>query len=185
MKKLLYWLSARRPCRLIHSGNQRYLERYYLGQLFGLTFYLHRFVAADGDRALHDHPWRMCLGICLAGGYRERRLRWLDPEKGLDCVIRQVRPGAFNWISASTFHQIESVRKETWTLFIHTRKIKQWGFIEKVGHSREGDTTSITPVYVSDRDTSSHSQWWKTAPSGAHADRAPLNLASESPVTDN
>ena len=181
MKKLLYRLSARLPCRLIHSGDRRYLERYYLGRLFGLTFHLHRFVAADGDRALHDHPWRRCIGLCLAGGYREKRLRWLDPEKGLDCIVRRIRPGSINRIGAATFHQILEVEPETWTLFMHTRKIKQWGFIERVDRTTENGATCIRPEYFSDRDVSSHRHWWKDAPKGARADRAPLAATSRFP----
>ncbi|WP_244260428.1 hypothetical protein [Burkholderia gladioli] len=57
MRRVLYAISSRLPCRIIADGNKPYLERYYLATVFGVRFYLHRFVASDPDRGLHDHPW--------------------------------------------------------------------------------------------------------------------------------
>ncbi|HGG61231.1 MAG TPA: hypothetical protein ENK26_15180 [Gammaproteobacteria bacterium] len=88
--------------------------------------------------------------------------------------MRRIRPGSINRIGAATFHQILEAEPETWTLFLHTRKIKQWGFIERVDRTTENGAILIRPEYYSDRDTSSHRRWWKDAPKGAEADRAPL-----------
>ena len=43
--KLLFKLTAGLRCKLIDREGAPYLERYYLGRLFGVTFYLHRFVS--------------------------------------------------------------------------------------------------------------------------------------------
>ena len=56
-------------------------KRYYVGQLFGVTVYLHRFVGCDGDPELHDHPWN-ALSIVLSGSYIELRGR-LDGDVGI------------------------------------------------------------------------------------------------------
>ncbi|HHJ19352.1 MAG TPA: hypothetical protein ENJ84_05945 [Gammaproteobacteria bacterium] len=174
LTKLLYKLSANRPCRLIHSHGRRYLERYYLGQFLGMTFYLHRFVDGDGDHALHDHPWHYCAGLCLAGSYEEDRIKWFNPETGFDCARKKVRPGSINLIRAATFHQILHTRPDTWTLFCHTRKFKQWGFLHKTKEPGDNHQTRIIPRYLSDNDNESHTNWWLTAPRGRDAQRAPL-----------
>ncbi len=174
LKKLLYKLSAGRPCRLIHSNDRPYLERYYLGQFLGMTFYLHRFVACDGDRALHDHPWKFCAALCLSGGYREKRLLWFNPETGFDTTIRQIRPGRLNIIRISNFHQILETTPDTWTLFAHTPKVKSWGFLDKITPHDADQPRPPQPQYQGDADTTSHQQWWRNAPLGRDAGRAPL-----------
>ncbi|MGV6816553.1 MAG: hypothetical protein ACWA44_04675 [Thiotrichales bacterium] len=174
IKKALFNYTAKKPCRLIRTNNKRYLERYYLGRLFGMTFYIHRFVASDGDRALHDHPWKFCAALCLAGGYQEKRLRWFNPETGYDCVKRKIRPGKFNIIRISNFHQILQTQPETWTLFMHTPKIKSWGFLNKKTELTESGETLTKPEYLADGEAASHAEWWLTAPLGQAADRAPF-----------
>lgn len=170
--KPLYKLTANRPCRLIGSNGKRYMERYYLGNVLGLTFYLHRFVSSDGDRALHDHPWRFSMGICLTGGYLERRLRWFNPKNGFDCAEKKVRPGRFNLIRATTFHQILSTQPETWTLFFHSPKFKGWGFMHRIEEIDSQGVTRIVPHYEADSDGNSHKKWWLDAPTGKKSDRA-------------
>ncbi len=176
LRRLLYRFSARLPCRLIYPDGRPYLERYYLGRLFGFTFYLHRFVNGDGDRALHDHPWRWCGALCLAGGYREQRLRWFDPERGFTARERRIRPGRLNLMNALSFHQILAAEPDTWTLFAHSGKVKEWGFLEtRPGH----DTDPPRLHYYRDRDPTSHRQWWQSAPRGADSPRAPLRLGRD------
>ncbi len=174
LRKALYNFSGRLPCRLIHTQEKRYLERYFLGQLFGFTFYLHRFVGSDGDRALHDHPWKQAGALCLAGGYLERRIRWFNPETGYDTRDRRIFPGRLNLIRAAVFHQIISTEPDTWTLFFHTPKIKEWGFMEIIRRKDDDDIERIQPHYYGDLDGKSHREWWKYVPKGADCDRAPL-----------
>jgi len=169
--KPLYKLTANRPCRLIMSNSKPYMERYYLGSLLGLTFYLHRFVSSDGDRALHDHPWRFSAGFCLAGGYLEKRLRWFNPKNGFDCSEKNVRPGRFNIIRAATFHQIIKAKPETWTLFFHSPKFKGWGFMQQKEETDAQGVRRVIPQYKGDSDGSSHTKWWLNAPTGKESTR--------------
>ena len=119
MKKILYWLTNFLPCRIINDGETPYLERYYLGTLFGWRLYLHQFVGSDPDRGLHDHPWSRAFSIILSGWYYEltrsgeRRVRW------------------FNSLTGDTFHRVilpidwsrgDAPDKPCWTLFFHTSK---------------------------------------------------------------
>lgn len=129
MKKLLYWISGYLRCRLIKIKGQPYLERYYVGKLFGVTFFLHRFVSGDGDRYLHDHPFSYSGAVILSGGYTEVVLKHLDPINGQVVKYRAFYPGRVNLISSSKFHKVISVKPETWTLFWHTKRIKHWGFM--------------------------------------------------------
>ncbi|MEA3274035.1 MAG: hypothetical protein U9Q81_01780 [Pseudomonadota bacterium] len=74
IERLLYRISARRPCRFIDGEQgEPYLERYYLFGALGWHAYLHRFVDSDPDRGLHDHPWNRALSLVLSGGYEELR----------------------------------------------------------------------------------------------------------------
>lgn len=174
LRKALYQYSGRLPCRLIHTQEKRYLERYFLGQLFGWTFYLHRFVGSDGDRALHDHPWKHAGALCLAGGYLEKRIRWFNPRSGYDTYQRHIVPGRINMVRAAVFHQIVSTKPDTWTLFFHTPKIKEWGFMEIINRKDKDGIERTQPHYYGDLDGQSHKEWWKSVPRGEDCDRAPL-----------
>lgn len=84
MNAILFFLSSFLPLRIISDGEGPYLERYYLFTIFGVRFYLHRFVASDPDRGLHDHPWPWAGSIVLSGHYWEvtrsgtKKVRWLN-----------------------------------------------------------------------------------------------------------
>ena len=53
--RALFWGSGFLRCRLIRRRPETaYLERYWLGSIFGWTFYLHRFVAPDREEEPHD-----------------------------------------------------------------------------------------------------------------------------------
>jgi hypothetical protein len=182
MNKLLMKISGRLPCRFIDDGTRRYLERYYIGTLFGWRFYLHRFVGSDPERALHDHPWRKVYSIILSGWY------WEETRMGR----RKVR--WFNALTGDTFHRVVlPIRKETiaailatpeipaksaalnivpcWTLFFHTAKdVKPWGFwvdypdsILAAGTVSEG--IAVFEPYEYTRE-GSQKEWWLTAKTG-------------------
>ena len=164
--RILYRLTAGLRCRLIRSDGRPYLERYYVGRLLGATVFLHRFVASDGDREVHDHPWRWSFAWVLTGGYREERLRHLDPEQGWVSVLRRVGAGRINVLRASSFHRVLDPEPETWTLFVHGARIKQWGFLEPVPQGAGAAYRPATAVDGGD--------WKRTAPHGRDAGREPL-----------
>lgn len=149
MHGILMLLSARLPGRVYEDNGTPFLERYFLGFLFGTTIYLHRFVASDPDRGLHDHPWGWAFSLVLCGRYVELR------RNG---ELRNV--GWFNALSGNTFHRVllprDSIadeQQQCWTLFVHGPKRKAWGFLRpltgwngahiyKPHRDRDGDSES-------------------------------------------
>ena len=148
MRNFLYWLTNRLRAREISGDNgDPYLERYFLFSLFGIRAYIHRFVASDPDRGLHDHPWDRSVSLVLAGGYSEVR----------PGAMRRLWPGDINVIRGEDYHRILlDEGAESWTLFIHGRRTKGWGFL------REG---AYMPV-SQNKDDYPAMGWWTTAPLG-------------------
>lgn len=162
--RLLYKISGWLPCRLIHrKPGEPYLERYWLFSLFGITAYLHRFVAADIDEGPHDHPWPYALSLILTGGYTEDRGH-IHPKKGFAGREQQLKPWRINLIRGHDFHRIKRAQPETWTLFIHTRSCQPWGFIA---------TTTDGARYHQPFNTATQG-WHIHAPTGNQAGREPF-----------
>lgn len=167
--RALYALTARLPCRFIDLDGKPYLERYWLGRVFGWTFYLHRFVSGDDERHVHDHPWGTALALVLAGGYTEERLTALCPDYGWLCDYRGMFPGRVNVIRARDFHRVTRPALETWTLFCHSPRVKSWGF-----YSRHTDVHAV--LYHQPFDVAATKDWQLTAPLGRDAGRAPFGV---------
>ncbi len=173
MPKILYKISGNLPCRLIDIEGNPYLERYYVGSIFGLTFYLHRFVSADSERNLHDHPWAMAVSFVLSGSYIESRLKYFDAKRGNGVCVQQNPVRWFNIILARCFHLIGQAKPETWTLFIHTKKIKGWGFLHLMEVVREG--VRETPALCYSNPYAPVSSDWKySASKGKYSKREAL-----------
>jgi len=181
INRLLFNFSSRLPCRLITVNDNPYLERYYMGKLFGFTFYLHRFVSSDSEKHIHNHPWKHGGSIILSGGYIEERLVDLCPSVSASgCATRKIKRLFFNVVNGNTFHRITYARPKTWTLFFHNSRsvlrdekyhstYKGWGFLSReyvVGHH---EVTMFKPY-----DTSNTMNWWETAPTGKNSKRLPL-----------
>lgn len=180
IRAALYHLTAKLPARLICVDDQPYLERYYVGRLFGVTFYLHRFVAADQDRHVHDHPWPWALSLILAGSYVEETVRWFTPECGwVSRFTRRCwwRP---NRLSARSFHRIHTAEPDTWTLFMHGRRCKRWGFLEPM---HQGVLRGA--VYQQHLNDTATIGWEQTAPPGSQIGRVPFPVpaAPHTPAT--
>lgn len=161
------------PCRLINRGDDnvnpiRYLERYYVGTLFGFTFYLHRFVASDGDEWVHDHPWNS-IAIILIGGYQEERMLYLDQQcGGWKAKFKHLKPFMINIIRGKDFHRIVESKPETWTLFIHGKRFKSWAFLQDTS-----DMVVYHQPYTFDVDKPC--RWYQENPVlGKNSDRAPF-----------
>lgn len=159
LRRLLYWITDRLPARVINGDDgSPYLERYYVGALFGLRAYIHRFVASDPDRGIHSHPWQRSLSFVLVGGYKEIRING----------ERRLRPGQINYIRGDDFHRVILEKNtEAWTLFIHGKRVKGWGFL------RNG---AYTPAAVTKDDNKFHN-WHLTAQSGRVV-RASINQST-------
>lgn len=179
MNKILFKLSAGLPCRLIALDSGPYLERYYLGQLWGATFYLHRFVSSDSERHLHNHPWAWGRALVLSGGYTEEYVTDLCPEAGESgCVTETTRVRWWNRVNGSHFHRISDAAPGTWTLFVHGERarvrkgacsvLKGWGFLDSVYALGFHGVTMFRPF------NSNATEWWKNAPKGRDAGREAL-----------
>lgn len=126
--KLLMWLTSFLPARAIDLDDQHYIERYHACKIGKLTVLIHRYLGSDGDREVHDHPWRWCLGIPLIGGYVEERVIGFCPEKGWISENVKIKPWRWNIINPMRFHRIDSVELGTWTLFVTYDRFKSWSF---------------------------------------------------------
>jgi hypothetical protein len=155
---LLFKISAFCRCRIINGPDQNpYLERYHLLRLpFGYRVYLHRFVASDPGRGLHNHPWNHAMSLVLSGQYEE--IRMTDARQQNNLIKRKISAGACNWIDGQIFHRINlSENDECWTLFIHSRSAQSWGFLQHDQHRYAfHDHNQVVQQ-------ASNPAWWKTA----------------------
>lgn len=155
--RLLQKLVANRPTRLIEIDDKPYLARVYLFHRGGWRFYLHRFISADGDRFMHDHPFHG-VSLVLCGAYIEERMTALSlPEP--QYRLRTVR--FFNWLPSKTFHRIARTMGGTWTLFINAPHHKQWGFLKPLSAEGRHGVLYVNPYDETGLGQGSH--WWTTA----------------------
>lgn len=158
LQNFLTWVSDRRPCRIINGpDDEPYLERYYLFGVRGWHCYLHRFVASDPDRGVHDHPWDRAVSLILIGGYNELRLLGDDAGHGGHTVSTRQRPWRLNRLRGRDFHRVLlAPGEQAWTLFCHGPRVKGWGFMI------DGEYIA----YARDAGEFRHRDWWLTAPTG-------------------
>ena len=164
--RLLYRLAGRLPLRVIAEASGPYLERMFVARRFGVTVYLHRFVASDPDRGLHDHPWSWAASFVLAGSYREI-VKIVPPGvQGADVPERERRVRFFNFLRGHTRHRVllAGPGDEVWTLFVHHWKnSKTWGF----------ERAPSAPL--SNASGENRRDWWTKAPRAEnHPQRVPL-----------
>lgn len=184
INKFLFWLSGKLPLRKINLDSGPYLERYFLGQLFGITFYLHRFVSSDSERHVHNHPWGWGGSLILSGSYIEERAIDLCPHATpAGCWTRHRKVRWFNRVNCNTIHRIHDAKPGTWSLFFHGPRVrvggerKGWGFFRAVhadfSGAPDGPGGSVSYTRF-EPFPHSYGNWWETAPIGAEAGRVPL-----------
>lgn len=126
-RRLLLRIAGRFPVRVITGGGEDpYLEKYLVWESNetkdSWRLHIHRFVRSDADRELHSHPWRAAVSLILAGGYEE------EHRVGASVIRRVVRPGMLNAIFADTFHRVDLLDGECWSLFLSGPVVQSWGF---------------------------------------------------------
>ncbi len=136
MIRILKWLTGLLgDPRVIYDrvGGSPYLSRWYLlgrredGSRWWspLDLYLHRFHRGDDDRALHSHPWSWAVALVLAGGYIEER------RVGDSVVRRIVRPFRVVFLTSDTYHRVDLLGDESWSLFLAGPKVGTWYFWDR------------------------------------------------------
>lgn len=160
MHKIMYWLTGFLKCRIIKYNDGPYLERYYLGTIFGKRLFIHRFMASDPDRGLHDHPWEWALSLILSGGYDELIMY------GKDIKVIKRRAFTINKFTGEKFHRVmlpDELVGKSWTLFIHGDRDRDWGFLnyylDEDGHI--GYTEFKKASTELERQKNKH--WWQKA----------------------
>lgn len=123
--KLLITLAKRTPYFDIHdSDGSLYMGRWWLLQerrWFPWAIRIHHIARADRERDLHDHPYDYRT-VILHGGYDELTLDTSTSWHRGDTVARR----------AQHFHKIETVKPQTWTMFIYRHRWERnnpWGFL--------------------------------------------------------
>ena len=122
-----------------YTDGSPYLTRVLFPRVPWLGFrpMLHKFHRPDGDRALHNHPWRWAVSLVLAGEYIEERL--LPDESRLagkpDHESRLVR--WFNVLTDRDYHRITELRGSVYTLFVIGPRTQGWGFLEDDGSTTD------------------------------------------------
>jgi hypothetical protein len=118
--------------RNIYENGAPYIDRYYLlpPTPWGRVFLQH-IRKRDDNPNLHNHPWP-AWSLVLWGGYYETR--WAKPPSGTANApgyFRHLRRGSINRLQANVYHRIHRVESNTWTLFFHGRRLREWGFLVK------------------------------------------------------
>lgn len=91
------------------------------------SIFLHEIHSADGDRHMHDHPWRWACAMPLSGGYTERRPA--SREGGPGEIETRYGVGDCNILRPGDYHSIVDVQPGTVTLFLAGRECSDWGFL--------------------------------------------------------
>ncbi len=136
---------AKRRCNILipwvirdaYDGH-RLVNRFNIFSSRWLNIRIHEFVGSD-DRELHDHPW-WNISVVLEGEYWEVvpdgwDMRW-DVAK-TKVMLRA--PGGIVWRRATAQHRLilkQDIHwrpRTCWTLFIHGRRTRNWGFWSSAG----------------------------------------------------
>lgn len=140
-------LTADMPMKLIQIDGKPYLERYFAGRYIGFDIWLHRFLSADGDRHLHNHPFRSESAV-LCGLYREDGGSgevWREGGKLGQWGEKIIQGNNIAWLKADTsiidahhWHRIVEVDPNTWTALrvYHKGRIPYWFFIDDEGNNQ-------------------------------------------------
>jgi hypothetical protein len=131
----------------IEENGVLYMRRFYLvhprrgliRSRFPIHVFIHYIARSDYARDLHDHPWDW-MAIRLTGGYMEVVPGpGYAPECGRMGVVRVYQyPFTGHLRRAEDLHRLE-LKRPVWTLFLHGRRRREWGFRTDQGWVREDD----------------------------------------------
>lgn len=170
LNAILFWLSGHLRCRLIKVHGQPYLERYFIGSIFGRHVYLHRFLASDDPaQGVHDHPWLWSCSLLVCGWYHEVR-RWGRLTKRW-----------INYIGPDHFHLVElEPNVYTWSVFMtgQPKPGRVWGMLHRVAPGepmKRGDVEWVFIPYAYGTEGKNENavelKWWETYACGKDVQR--------------
>lgn len=152
--------------------NGPYLQRYYAGTFAdGSDLWFHRFMQADGDRHLHNHPFD-AQAVMIAGSYLEElrggvmEARFpasnplLDNEQCVGLTYARLLASlaalgseapkipAVRTINVFHWHRIAEIEPDTWTaMIVKPDRLPYWYF--------EDENGELVPMKASEK------EWWK------------------------
>lgn len=115
-----------------HDGSP-YLTRVLFPRIFGFRPMLHKFHRPDGDRALHNHPWRTAVSFILAGSYIEERLLPDESQLAHGPITEHRHVRWFNVLTNQDFHRVTELKGSVYTLFVIGERTQGWGFLDDSG----------------------------------------------------
>ena len=133
----------------IYNADQPYLERWILW--CGITLRLHRFLASDEDRAVHDHPWWfITLPFTSYGEFIEPKGKdgqGQDEQTDGQEIYRTVTAWRPHFRASNFRHRVEITQAPSWTLVVTGPKSNEWGFWQgqEFVHNRDWQN-QIAPV---------------------------------------
>jgi hypothetical protein len=106
-----------------------YMERYYLvfprrkddDEIKPFNAFIHNIHRSDPE-GFHDHPWPWA-SLIIWGAYIEHT------PKG---STRRSGPSWSGWRKATDLHRLELNEGSVWTLFLHGKRLREWGFVSKL-----------------------------------------------------
>lgn len=101
--------------------------------LLGIRPMLHKFHRPDGDRSLHNHPWRWAFSLLLAGEYVEERLLPDESQLAGGPISEKRLVRWFNVLTDQDYHRITELRGSVYTLFVAGPRTQSWGFLDERG----------------------------------------------------
>ncbi len=115
------WMEQRGSHRSISRDGTPYMERYFLLRLGPFALFLHRFIDSDLDD-VHCHPWAW-VRLIIKGEYLEHHH---------DGRVTYCPRWSFVARGARELHWVELLDGgEVWTLFVHGRRTRSWGFMDQ------------------------------------------------------
>lgn len=164
--RALHFLSGFLKAKAIKGpSGEPYLERYMLFRWGGHAVFLHRFLASDPDRGLHDHPWSNSMSFILCGSYLEKRLVSVGGNAWMK--IRRLKAGMVNKIRGDDFHQVVlEPGVPAWTIFYHGPRVKSWGFAVGDRSKSMEDGAYSSSSYEAMQDSNPEAPWELDAPRG-------------------
>jgi hypothetical protein len=113
----------------LYGYGQPYLTRYQLLVFNRHKLRLHHIHRADGDREHHNHV-RWMVSLILRGGYTEHRRRSVLTPLGhyFEIDTKECLPLSVNLLSESTYHRIDELHGDCWTLVLCGPAKQPWDF---------------------------------------------------------